>query len=180
MFKEKLTTRDLCLISIFTALTVVMAQISIPMPIGGVPMTMQTFSIALTGMMLGSRKGFLSILIYVLLGTLGIPVFANFTGGIGIVFGATGGFILSFPLMTWLIGLGAEKMPSKTSVALGFLSGMAANYLCGMIMFSAVTGNSLKMAFVYCVLPFIPTAIIKAVAAGVIGVRFRARGVLPV
>lgn len=177
MPRAKLTIRDLCLISLFTALTAVMAQISIPMPMG-VPMTMQTFAISLAGVLLGSRKGFFSALVYVLLGTAGLPVFASFRGGPGIVAGATGGFILSFPLMAWIIGMGAEKA-SKASTALGLVCGTSVNYICGMIMFSAVTGNSLRAAFFACVVPFIPTAVIKAAAAGILGFKLKTRGILP-
>lgn len=179
MFKEKLTTRDLCFTGIFTALTVVMAQISIPMPMG-VPMTMQTFAISLTGIMLGSRKGFYSALAYVLLGAFGLPVFANFQGGMGMIFGPTGGFILSFPLMAWLIGLGAEKMQNnKSALILGILSGTVVNYICGMALFCVATGNGIWTAFTACVLPFIPTTIIKAVAAGILGLKLKSGGRIP-
>jgi biotin transport system substrate-specific component len=121
-------------------------------------------------MMLGARNGFLSILIYVLLGAAGMPVFANFSGGLGIVLGPTGGFIITFPIMAWMIGLGAQKR-SKLPVILGLAAGTIFNYIGGILMFSAVTGKDLQTSFAACVLPFIPTAIIKAVAAGVIGFK---------
>jgi len=171
MDKKKLSTRDLCFIGIFTAIIVVLAQISIPMPYG-VPMTLQTFAIPLAGIVLGAKKGTLSTVVYVLLGAIGVPVFAGFTGGLGIVIGPTGGFILSFPIMALTAGIGANK-GNKIWLVLGLLVGSVINYLCGMLMFSLVTASDLTTAFVACVLPFIPTAIIKAVLAGVLGVNIK-------
>ena len=169
MTKNKLSTKEICFIGLFTALTAAMAQISIPMPLG-VPMTMQTFAISIAGMILGARNGFMSILIYVLLGAAGVPVFANFSGGLGIVLGPTGGFILTFPIMAWMIGLGAQKR-NKLSVILGLSAGTIFNYIGGILMFSLVTGKDLPTSFAACVLPFIPTAVIKAAAAGLIGFK---------
>jgi biotin transport system substrate-specific component len=177
LFEKKLNTRDICFIAIFTALTVVMAQISIPMPLG-VPITMQTFAISIAGILLGPRKGFISALVYVLMGAIGVPVFAQFSGGLGIVIGPTGGFILSFPLMAWMIGLGAQT-ENKVYLALGLLAGTVTNFVCGMVMFSAITGNGLGVAFTACVLPFIPTTILKLAAAGVVGLKIRARHLIP-
>jgi biotin transport system substrate-specific component len=157
---------------IFTAFMAVMAQISIPMPLG-VPMTMQTFAVSLAGVMLGAKRGFFSALAYVLLGAAGVPVFANFTGGMGIILGPTGGFIVSFPLLALLIGWGADKGRNETIA--GIIAGNVVNYAVGMICFTLSTGKGLDVAFTACVLPFIPTAIMKAVAAGVVGLKIRSR-----
>ena len=104
MQKTNFKTLDLCMIGVVTAVIVIMAQISIPMPLG-VPMTMQTFAITLAGIILGSKKGAVASLIYVLLGAVGVPVFANFSGGYQLLVGPTGGFIISFPIMAFIIGL---------------------------------------------------------------------------
>lgn len=108
MQQAKISVQDICCIALMAAVTVVMAQISIPMPMG-VPMTMQTFAVTLAGVILGSKRGGLSILVYVLLGAIGLPVFAGFSGGIQNLVGPTGGFLISFPIMAWLIGVGVEK-----------------------------------------------------------------------
>ncbi|WMJ84847.1 biotin transporter BioY [Oscillospiraceae bacterium LTW-04] len=171
MSTKKLSVRDLCFIGIFTAVIVVLAQISIPMPYG-VPMTLQTFAIPLAGIVLGARKGALSTLTYILLGAFGVPVFAGFTGGLGIVFGPTGGFILSFPLMALAAGIGSE-CNNNTGLVCGLIAGAVINYICGMLMFSLVTSRSLTTAFVACVLPFIPTSIIKMVLAAILGVKVK-------
>ncbi len=171
MNSRKLSTRDLCFIGIFTAIIAVLAQISIPMPYG-VPMTLQTLAIPLAGIVLGTRNGTLSTLTYVLLGAFGVPVFAGFTGGLGIVFGPTGGFILSFPIMALAAGIGATHN-HKAGLACGLVAGAIINYICGMLMFSLVTSRSLATAFIACVLPFIPTAIVKMVLAGFLGVKVK-------
>ena len=126
MQKSKISVQDICSIAIMTAITVVMAQISIPMPMG-VPMTMQTFAITLAGVILGSKKGGLSILVYVLLGAIGVPVFAGFSGGVQNLIGPTGGFIISFPIMAYVIGLGVEHRKKKGMFVLMLILGTVLN-----------------------------------------------------
>ena len=137
MQKSKISVQDICSIAIMTAITVVMAQISIPMPMG-VPMTMQTFAITLAGVILGSKKGGLSILVYVLLGAIGVPVFAGFSGGVQNLIGPTGGFIISFPIMAYVIGLGVEHRKKKGMFVLMLILGTVLNYVIGVAMFCII------------------------------------------
>lgn len=175
MERSKLSTRDLCMIGLWTAVIVIMAQISIPMPLG-VPMTMQTFAITMAGVVLGGKKGFIATAIYVLLGAIGIPVFANFSGGLSYIVGPTGGFILSFPIMAWIIGLGIDYKDQSKVVFIGaIVVGTIINYVIGVIMFCALTGSGVGVGITACVVPFIPTAIIKAVVATIIGLKIRVR-----
>ena len=98
---------DLSLIHIFgmfAAVLAVISQISLPMPTG-VPITIQVFGVALVGAVLGSRLGTTATLVYVLLGAIGLPIFANFSGGISSIVGVTGGYIWAWPIMTWLCGI---------------------------------------------------------------------------
>ena len=167
----KIQVKDICLIGMFTALIVVCSQLSIPMP-AGVPMTLQTFIIPLAGIVLGAKRGTVATCIYLLLGAVGLPVFAGFSGGFGILFGITGGFLLSFPLMALCAGLGSRH-DNKVKTAAGLIIGAVLNYLVGMIMFAALTDSSMGYAFTACVLPFIPTAIIKIVLAEIIGLQMK-------
>jgi biotin transport system substrate-specific component len=169
---KKLATKDICLIGLFTALTAILAQISIPTPFG-VPFTLQTFAVAITGVTLGAKRGFFSAMAYVLVGAVGMPVFANANGGFGILLGPTGGFIASFPVMTLLIGLGSDK--GGKYVALGIAAATVANYALGVAVFSIVTGSGIKTAFIACVLNFIVFDIIKSTVAGVVGIKVRQR-----
>ncbi len=175
MTSSKLQITDLCSIALCTAVTIIMAQITIPMPLG-VPMTMQTFAIMLVSIILGAKKGAFTALIYMLLGMIGLPVFSNFTGGVPCLVGPTGGFILSFPLMAYIIGLGVEKFKNvNRGFILCLIAGNVVNYAIGTIVFSLVTGSTLMTGFSACVLPFIPTTIIKAVIASILGFKIRRR-----
>jgi biotin transport system substrate-specific component len=159
MLIKKLSVRELCSIGLFTAIIAVCAQISIPMPYG-VPMTLQTFAIPLAGAVLGIKNGTIAALVYVLLGAVGVPVFANFSGGIGMIFGRTGGFILAFPLMALLAGIGAKK-DNPFWLTMWLVIGAVVLYISGMLMFSFVTSNSLMASFGFVVVPFLPTEVIK-------------------
>ena len=176
MKNSRLTAADLTYIGMFTAIIAVLAQISIPMP-AGVPMTLQTFAVPLAGVVLGKKRGFLASLVYVLLGAVGVPVFAGFTGGLGIVLGITGGFIVSFPIMAYLAGLGMEKSDESSRVKLplwaGLIAGALLNYAIGTVWFMAAAEASLTTALMGCVVPFIPTAVIKVILTGLLGVVLR-------
>lgn len=174
MQKSKVSIQDICSIAIMTAVTSVMAQIAIPMPMG-VPMTMQTFAVSLAGIVLGAKRGALSMLIYLLIGAVGVPVFSNFGSGIQVILSPTGGFLLSFPLMAYLIGIGAEMRRKKGMYILLFTLGTSVNYVAGVLFFCFITKSSVIAGITACVLPFIPTAVIKAIGASVLGIQIRAR-----
>lgn len=175
MTQSKLSIQDICSISLCTALIAIMAQISIPMPLG-VPMTMQTFAITLAAVVLGSRKGGTAALIYILLGAVGLPVLAGFTGGIQYFIGPTGGFLISFPVMAFIIGLGAERFrDAKGGFVLCLIAGTLVNYVIGVLMFCLLMDSTIMTGITACVLPFIPTAILKAILASVIGLKIRGR-----
>lgn len=173
MKNSKFSVQDICMIAFMTAVTAVMAQISIPMPFG-VPMTMQTFAITLAGVILGSKKGGISILIYVLIGLIGIPVFANFSGGIQCLAGPTGGFLISFPIMAFLIGIGADSK-NKWMFILFVILGTLANYVIGLVFFCLIMQSSIGAGLAACVVPFLPTAVIKAVIASTLGIQIQKR-----
>ena len=167
--KSKMSVRDICYAGLFAAVIAVMAQISIPMPLG-VPMTMQTFAITLAAVVLGAKLSALSSLIYLILGAVGIPVLANFSGGFDKFVGPTGGFLISFPLMAFIIGWGAEhRKDFKGAYVLALIVGTLVNYVVGVALFCVVTNGSVAAGITACVLPFIPPAIIKAVLASIIG-----------
>ena len=177
MKKSKLSVQDMCMIAASTAIIAIMAQISIPMPLG-VPMTMQTFAITFAAIVLGAKNSAIASLLYVLLGTIGVPVFANFTGGYDKVIGPTGGFLISFPIMALLIGLGMDlhmksRKMSIVAMVIGIVVGTIVNYIAGIVWFCVVMDSSFKVGFEACVLPFIPTAILKAILAVVVGLPVR-------
>jgi len=157
-------TKDICYIGIFAAIIAVSAQIIIPLP--PVPITLQTFAISFAGVALGAKRGTLAALIYILLGAVGLPIFAGFGGGIGHIAGPSGGFIMSFPLMALAAGFYRYSH-------IWLVVGVLVNYLCGMLYFAWVTNNSLTVAFTLTILRFIPGDIVKIALAGIIGERVR-------
>ena len=163
--RSAFSVRDICYSGLFAAVIAIMAQISIPMP-GGVPMTMQTFAITLAAVVLGAKLSTVSSVIYLLLGAVGVPVLANFSGG----------FLISFPLMAFIIGWGADHRHAfRGAYVLALIIGTIANYVVGTAMFCVLMNSSIAAGVTACVLPFIPTAVIKAVLATVIGFLVRKR-----
>ena len=116
------------------------------------------------------------VLVLVLLGAVGVPVLANFSGGFDKFVGPTGGFLISFPLMAYIIGLGVEHRDAfKGAFVTAVIVGTVVNYVVGVAMFVVVAHSTVAVGITACVLPFIPTAIIKAVLACAIGLNLRKR-----
>lgn len=146
------------LCGLFAALTALCAWISVPLP--AVSFTMQTFAVLLTLGILGGRWGSVSVMLYLLLGIVGLPVFAGFRGGAASLLEPTGGFLWGFlagALVYWLVErLG--KLPAMVCA-------LAVSYLCGSWWFSVYAGTDLLGAMAVCVLPWlIPDGIKLALA----------------
>ncbi len=169
---KKAKTIHLVLCAFFAALTAVSAQIAIP--IGPVPISLATFSVFMTGALLGGRLGAVSQAAYVLLGAAGVPVFAGFKGGLGALFGPTGGYIAGYILAAWLIGSLAERSGNKPW---GLLSAMLAGFFAYMIpgtgWFMFITQNGLAEALMICVVPFLPGDALKMILAAALACRLR-------
>ena len=138
----------------FSALIAVCSIISIP--IGEVPITLQTFAVCLAAAMLGWKRGTLSVFIYVLLGAVGVPVFAGMSGGIGILAGPTGGYIISFIPAALIIGLAADKWERKAlPLTISMVVGVLVCYAIGTVWFMVVTGMGIGESLMLCVVPFL-------------------------
>lgn len=153
------TTRSIVLVPIFVALIVVFSRISIP--IGAVPFTLQTLAVGLIASITPIYVSSAAVSLYLLLGALGLPVFAGGKGGIAVLFGPTGGYLLSFILMCYLIGFFVQ-INRRISVLI-IVNAIAAllNLLIGTfwLMFSSDIG--LSQAFATGFTPFIFSSIIK-------------------
>ena len=144
--------------SLFAALTAVCAWISIPLPV--VSFTMQTFAVLLTLGILGGRWGSVSILLYLMLGLVGLPVFAGFRGGVASLLEPTGGFLWGF-LVSGLVYWAIQRLGTLPAM----ICGLAVCYLCGSWWFSIYAGTGLLQAMTVCVLPWlIPDGIKLALA----------------
>ncbi len=156
-----MNSKDVAFAGLFAALTAVGAQISVP--IGPVPFTFQVFFVLLSGLLLGARLGFLSQLTYVLVGALGFPVFAEFSGGFAHIYGPTGGYLLAFPIAALLTGYVTEKSgESVWGMTVGALLGLAAIYILGWIRLGFYLGGNFEKALEAGVLPFLPLDLLKA------------------
>ena len=146
--------------ALMAAVTAVAAQIAIP--IFPVPFTLQVLAVVLSGLLLGPRYGALAKAIYLLVGAIGVPVFAEFRGGLGVLLGPTGGYLLSYPLAAAIAGLAAGTVRSATrarALVLGFLSGcvaLAVIYAVGAVWLSVVADLPLAVAVAQGVLIFHP------------------------
>ena len=165
---SQIKTTDLVYVAIGAALIVICSWISIPT---AVPFTLQTFSVFTVLSLLGGRRGTLSILVYILMGAVGIPVFSGFKGGVGVLLGNTGGYILGF-LLTGLIFILFERFfGTKTvPVIVALILGLALCYAFGtawfMYLYLKNTGEvGLMTVLSWCVFPFIIPDIIKLVLA---------------
>ena len=174
--ERKFTTREMVLVGMFAAVLAVISQISLPMPTG-VPITIQVFVVALVGAVLGSRLGTTATLVYVLLGAIGLPIFANFSGGISSIVGVTGGYIWAWPIMTWLCGI-RPKTENKTknlAISIGFaLIGLLIVETIGGLQWHFVGGSmSIPAIAVYSLTAFIPKDIVITVLAVLIAIPIR-------
>lgn len=165
---DKLQTYDMVLIAMFAVLMAVCSWISVPME---VPFTLQTFGMFLTVGVLGGKRGTFAILIYILLGAVGVPVFAGFSGGLGILLGTTGGYIVGF-LLSGLAMWGLERLIGRKTwaLAVSMVCAMVIYFFFGTIWFMAVyTANTgavgLLAVLSWCVIPFIVPDLLKMALA---------------
>ena len=161
-------TLNMVYIALFAVIMAICAWIVIPM---AVPFTMQTFAVFLAVGVLGGKRGTAAVVLYLLLGMIGLPVFSGFTGGIGILLGNTGGYLLGF-LWLSLIMWGMEKLFGKkvwvlgVSMVLGLIACYAFGTLWFLYMYAKSSGTIGAVAVLgYCVLPFIIPDVIKMILA---------------
>lgn len=166
-------TRNFILSGLFAAMVALMAQISIPLPISPVPISGQAFGVFLVGSLLGGRWGAITMLIYLLLGTTGLPVFAYAQGGLHVVLGPTGGFLWGFILGSYLLGKTVERNDSYLSLLLGMVLCATAYFSLGALQLALVAGLGFKEALLIGVLPFIPLDIVKIIAAAGLSLAVR-------
>lgn len=156
-------TKNLTLTAIFTALTIVLSQIAIPMPGSVAPLSLSLGAIYLAGAVLPKKYALYSQLLYLLMGVIGLPVFANFTSGVGRILGPTGGYLLAYPLMAFLTALVVELFGKKTLVSyvLGMLASLVVCYLFGSLWYVAVGHVSWAQSLLLTAVPFIATDLLK-------------------
>lgn len=173
---RKNKTRDMVYISIMAAIIAVCSWMIIP---GPVPFTLQTMGVFTAVGILGGRRGTLAILTYILLGAVGLPVFSGFNGGIGVLLGATGGYIAGF-LFSALLMWGVESVfgRSKPVLVLSMIAGLLVCYVFGTAWFMTVYSRNsgaigLGTALMMCVIPYIIPDLLKIAVAFFLTSRVR-------
>lgn len=163
---KRQNTAALVLTGMFAAVISIMSQLSIPLPTG-VPITLQTFAVALAGYVLGAKLGTGSVLVWLFIGTIGMPVFANMRSGPEMILGYTGGFLIAFPIMAFSCGLGNRA--HKILGILPGLGGLVVLHISGELNYMRVAHVSLPMAFTAVTLPYIAKDICSVALAWIIG-----------
>jgi|SRR5699024_2216566 len=172
--KSRTNLQMLIITAIFAAIIGIFAQITIPLPL--IPITGQTLAIGLAATILGSRYGTVSTLLYILLGAIGIPVFAQMTAGFGVIFGPTGGFIVGFIPTVYFIGRYLEK--TNFTFFHAFIAnfiGMFITLIFGTVWLKYVASLTWSAAFIGGFAPFIIGGILKAILAAWLGITVRNR-----
>jgi biotin transport system substrate-specific component len=148
--------------ALFGALLCLISPICIP--IGPIPISLAVFAVMLIAQVLPRYEALTVVCLYLVLGALGLPVFAGFSGGVGALLGATGGFIFSYPLLALCAGVHPGR--KEMGVYLGCTLGVLVSYLCGLLWYCYVASpGSLQAALVACILPFLPIDALKIVLA---------------
>ena len=168
MRENKLTIKTIALIAVMIAVTCVLAPLSLP--IGPVPISLTNLAIYFGLYILGVKKESLSYIVYMLIGLAGLPVFSNFTGGVGKLFGPTGGYIIGFLPMAVIAGIFIDRSKGKLLPSLlGMVLGTVICYALGTAWLAYQANMDFKAALFAGVIPFIPGDLIKMALAAVLG-----------
>lgn len=168
-----LSIKTLAVCAVMTALCCILGPLSIP--IGAVPISLSVISVYLCVYSLGCLKGSLAILVYMLLGLVGLPVFSNYQGGPAKLFGVTGGYIIGFIFMALISGFFIDHFSSKRWYMhlVGMVLGLGVCYAFGTVYFMLQTNMSLQATLTVCVYPFLAFDAIKIVLSMLVGISIR-------
>lgn len=169
----KASVKSMAFIALMAAAMCIIAPFAVFLP-GGVPITLATFGVYLAGIILGKKGGAAAVTVYVMLGAAGLPVYSGFSGGVGKLFGVTGGYIFGYILCAFITGLFADLFSSKAFfAAVGAVLGTAACYAVGTAWFMLTTGSDLPTSLALCVAPYLAGDAVKIAAATVAGTAVR-------
>ena len=174
MKDKKLTTYQMAVTAVMAAVLCVLGPLTVP--IGAVPISLANFVICLTAWLLGPKFGTLSVVIYLALGAIGIPVFSGYGAGLAKLAGPTGGYLVGYLLLAFIGGMFIEKSKGNPVVsAVGLVLGDAACYVLGTIWFMVLTGLDLPTSLTYCVIPYLPGDVIKIALASLLTIQLDKR-----
>ena len=174
MKNQKITTYQMAVTAVMAAVLCVLGPLTVP--IGAIPISLANFVICLTAWLLGPKFGTLSVVIYLAIGLIGVPVFSGYGAGLAKVAGPTGGYLVGYLLLAFIGGLFIEKSNGQPVVsAVGLVLGDAACYVLGTAWFVFQMQCELGYALAVCVYPFIVLDLAKIVVSCVVGALLRKR-----
>lgn len=169
--KQKLKALDLAYVGLSAALIAVCAWIAIPLTVS---ITLQTMAICLVAGLFGWKRGTLSVIIYILLGMIGLPVFTGFKSGLAVIAGPTGGYVLGFIFTAIIVGIATEKIGKKIWQCILFMAiGVLVCYLFGTIWFTIAYKVTFISALSTCVFPFLLPDAVKIIVASILVNRLK-------
>ena len=167
---QKIRTKQMVLIALMTAVTCVLGPLSIPLPFSSVPISLTNFAIFLAIFVLGMKSGTISFIIYRLLGAIGVPVFSSFRGGLQVLAGPTGGYLIGFIFLALIMGFALDHFDRKlVPTIIGMIIGMAVCYAFGTVWLAKLLSLSFKEGLMMGVIPYLPGDAAKIIIAAIVG-----------
>ena len=167
---QKIKTKQMVLIALMTAVTCVLGPLSIPLPFSPVPISLTNFAIFLAIFVLGMKNGTISFIIYLLLGAVGVPVFSSFRGGLQVLAGPAGGYLIGFIFLALIMGFALDHFDRKlVPTIIGMIIGMAVCYAFGTVWLAKLLSLSFKEGLMMGVIPYLAGDVAKIIIAAIVG-----------
>lgn len=167
---QKIRTKQMVLIALMTAVTCVLGPLSIPLPFSPVPISLTNFAIFLAIFVLGMKNGTISFIIYLLLGAVGVPVFSSFRGGLQVLAGPTGGYLIGFIFLALIMGFALDHFDRKlVPTIIGMIIGMVVCYAFGTVWIAKLLSLSFKEGLIMGVIPYLAGDVAKIIIAAIVG-----------
>ena len=167
---QRIKTKQMVLIALMTAVTCVLGPLSIPLPFSPVPISLTNFAIFLAIFVLGMKNGTISFIIYLLLGAVGVPVFSSFRGGLQVLAGPTGGYLIGFIFLALIMGFALDHFDRKLlPTIIGMIIGMVVCYAFGTVWLAKLLSLSFKEGLMMGVIPYLPGDAAKIIIAAIVG-----------
>lgn len=167
---QKIKTKQMVLIALMTAVTCVLGPLSIPLPFSPVPISLTNFAIFLAIFVLRMKNGTISFIIYLLLGAVGVPVFSSFRGGLQVLAGPTGGYLIGFIFLALIMGFALDHFDRKlVPTIIGMIIGMAVCYAFGTVWLAKLLSLSFKEGLMMGVIPYLAGDVAKIIIAAIVG-----------
>lgn len=165
-------TRNMVLVALFAAIICIASPFSIP--VGAIPISLATLAIYLASSILGAKKASMAVLIYILIGIIGLPVFSGFQGGIGKVLGVTGGYIIGYIPCAYISGAIIDRYSNnRAAYPAALIIGTFVLYTFGTAWYMVQSGNGIVQSLLACVIPFLLGDAVKIVSASLMGYKLR-------